>query len=213
MPGVWTCVRIELAGLDQLLDLGDRDAAGGRRHRVEVARGLAVDEVAEAVALPGRDQREVADDALLEHVLLAVEDARLLALRDQRARAGRGEEGGDAGAAGAHALGERPLGDELDLELAGEVLPLELLVLADVRGDHLPDPPVSEQDAEAPVVDAAVVRDDGQVPGALPVERGDEFSGMPQSPKPPTISVAPSKMSLTASSAEATTLSIIGPRS
>ena len=25
MPGVWTCVGIELADLDELLDLGDRD--------------------------------------------------------------------------------------------------------------------------------------------------------------------------------------------
>src|SRR5205085_11758093 len=35
------------------------------------------------------------------------------------------------------------------------------------------------------------------------------FSGMPQRPKPPTTSVAPSKMSLTASAAEATTLLIM----
>jgi hypothetical protein len=36
------------------------------------------------------------------------------------------------------------------------------------------------------------------------------FSGIPQSPNPPTMSVAPSAMSRTASSAEAMTLSIIG---
>ena len=59
MPGVWIVVGIELARLDQLLDLGDRDAAGGGHHRIEVARGLAVDEVAVGVALPRLDEREV----------------------------------------------------------------------------------------------------------------------------------------------------------
>src|SRR5436190_5634394 len=69
-------VGIELAGRHQLLHFGDRDAAGGRGHRVEVARGLAVDEVAQPIALPGRDQSEIADNALLEHVLPAVEATR-----------------------------------------------------------------------------------------------------------------------------------------
>src|SRR5947209_20475407 len=35
-------VRVELARLDELLDLGDARAAGGRGHRVEVARGAVV---------------------------------------------------------------------------------------------------------------------------------------------------------------------------
>jgi hypothetical protein len=51
------------------------------RERVEVARGLAEDEVAVPVALPGPHQAEVGDDRLLEHVLLAVEDRVSLAAR------------------------------------------------------------------------------------------------------------------------------------
>src|ERR1700688_1811865 len=43
-------VGIELAHLDELLDLGDRDLPRHRRERVEVPRGIAVDEVAERVA-------------------------------------------------------------------------------------------------------------------------------------------------------------------
>ena len=46
-------VGIDLAGLNEMLDLGDRDLAGRRHHRIEVARGLAVDEIALGVALPG----------------------------------------------------------------------------------------------------------------------------------------------------------------
>ena len=45
-------VGIERARLDQVLDLGDRDARGRRHHRIEVARRPPVDEVAEPVALP-----------------------------------------------------------------------------------------------------------------------------------------------------------------
>src|SRR5262252_343861 len=48
-------VGLELAGLDQGLDLGDGDASRGRHHRVEVARGLSIDQVAEAIALPRLD--------------------------------------------------------------------------------------------------------------------------------------------------------------
>src|SRR5688572_10194152 len=64
-PGCVHECRVQLAGLDQLLDLGDRDAAGGGAEGVEVARGHPVDEVAVPVALPGADQREVRDDRLL----------------------------------------------------------------------------------------------------------------------------------------------------
>ena len=151
IPGSVDVVGVELARLDELLDLGDRDPPGHRDQRVEVARGLVEDQVAVPVALRRAHQREVGDDRLLEHVLAAVEDARLLrrrgerdrpvrrvaprqaALGDLRADAGRRVEGGDPGAAGAQPLGQRALRGQLDLELAREVLPLELLVLADVR--------------------------------------------------------------------------------
>ena len=75
-----------------------------------------------------------------EHVsCAAVELARFLALGDDRAEAGAGEERRDAGAAGAQALGERALRVELEFEFAGEVLAFEFLVLADVGRNHLAD--------------------------------------------------------------------------
>ena len=52
---------------------------------------------------------DVGEQAALHDVGLAVELAHLLALGDQRADAGLGVEGRDAGAAGADALGERAL--------------------------------------------------------------------------------------------------------
>src|SRR3954451_22584163 len=80
-------VGIDLAGLDEVLDLGDGDAGRGRHDWVEVARRLAVDEVALGIALPGMDDGEVGEDAAFHDVALAVELALLLALGDERADA------------------------------------------------------------------------------------------------------------------------------
>ena len=89
----------------------------------------------------------------LEDVPAAVEPAGLLALGQGGAVAGGGEEGGDAGPAGPHALGHGALGVQLDLEDAVEELALEELVLADVAGDHLVDLAGLEEQAEPGPVD------------------------------------------------------------
>src|SRR6266487_3492013 len=174
-------LRRDLAGLDQPLHLGDGDPTGRRAQRVEVARARVVPEV--AVPVPDRraDQAEVADDAGLQDVLPAVEHPGLLFRRADRdaagpvvpprqpavghlgAHAGRRVERRNASAAGPQPLGQCPLWTQLDLELAGQELPLELLVLPDVGPDGAPDPLGGEQPAEPPVVHAAVVRHRDQV--------------------------------------------------
>ena len=72
---------------------------------------LSIDEIALRIALPCLDDGEVGGEAALHHVKLTVEVADLLTLGDQGADAGLGEEGGDAGAAGADALGQGALRD------------------------------------------------------------------------------------------------------
>ena len=151
-------------------------------------------------------EREVGRDRLLEHELarLARELERLHGLRrardrdrpvgvvpprqaalgDLRADARLREERGDAAAAGAELLGEGALRRQLELELAREVLPLELLVLADVRRRHLGDALVGEQHAEAPVVDAAVVRDDREAVDARVEQRLDQHHRDAAEPEP-----------------------------
>src|SRR5512133_577175 len=177
-------VRVEVPRLHQVLHLGDGDLRGGGHHGLEVPGGLPVDEVAPGVALPGADQREVGVERELEQVLAAGEGARLLPLRHLRADAGGGVEAADAGAAGADPLRQRPLRHELHLQLAGEVLALELLVLAHVRRDDLPDLPRLQQHAEAELGGAAVVGDERQVLHALPVQRQDEVLGVPAQAEP-----------------------------
>lgn len=189
-------VGVEHSGLDELLDLHDADAPGHRGERVEVARRLVEHEVAVAVPPPRVHEREVGDDRLLEHVVAGptrdVEGAHVLggrrdgdasgavvaagkpALRDLRADARLRVERGDARSAGAQLLGEGSLRGELELELAREELPLELLVLPHVRRRHLADAAGVQQHAETPVVDAAVVRDDREVARALREQGVDE---------------------------------------
>ena len=156
-------VGIDLAGRHQMLDFGHRDLGGGRHHRVKIARGLAVDEVAGGIALPGVHDGEIGEQAALHDVFLAVEFLHFLALGDQRADAGLGVEGGNAGAAGADALGQGSLRIEFEFQFAGEVLLREQLVLADIGRDHLLDLPRLQQAAQPDAVDAGIVGDHGQV--------------------------------------------------
>src|SRR5262245_20979110 len=59
-------LRVELAGLDELLDLREGDLPGRHRHRIEIPRRFPVNEIAQAVSLPGGDHREIPDDAPLQ---------------------------------------------------------------------------------------------------------------------------------------------------
>src|SRR5688572_9691750 len=108
-------LRRDLAGLDQLIDLGDRDLCGHRHRRVEGAGGVSVEEVAELVCPQGFDEGEVGLDRTLHDVLHAVELAHILAVRESGAYACRCEEGRDAGAARSQALGQRALRHQLKL--------------------------------------------------------------------------------------------------
>ena len=64
---------IERAERHDLAHLDDRALRRRGHDRPEVARGLAVDEVAPAVGALGLDQREVGVDRILEHVVAAVD--------------------------------------------------------------------------------------------------------------------------------------------
>src|SRR5205814_907356 len=77
-------------------------------------------------------------------------------------------------AARTDALGQRPLRIELHFELTGQVLPLELLVLADIARDHLPHLLALQKDPQTLIGGSAVVRDDGEALHALLVDGGDE---------------------------------------
>src|SRR5262249_10614565 len=154
-------VGIDVHWLHKVLDFGDGDFAGGGHHRIEVARGLAIDEVALGIAHPGMHNREICGERALHDIALTVELALLLALRYLSPSAGSREECRNAGAARADTLGQRALRIELDLEFIREILLRKRLVLPNIGRDHLLYLPAVEQNAEADAVDAAIVGDDG----------------------------------------------------
>jgi hypothetical protein len=206
-------VGVELARGDEFFDLGDADLAGHRGERVEVAGRLVEDEVAVHVAARCVHERIVGDDRLFEHVVALgavgregrtsfrgdatampppVVLARQAALGDLRADAGLCEEGGDARAARAQLLGERALRGELEFELTGEELTLELLVLADVGGRHLADAlrVQSTPRPQSSTPQLLLTMDRSVVPCARSASM--RAMGLPDSPNPPTASEAPS---------------------
>src|SRR5690606_33491191 len=156
---------VERAERHDLVDLHDGRGGGARHDGSEVARGLAVDEVAPAVGGEGADEGEVGPDGVLEHVVAAVDAARLAAFGELGAVAGRRVEGADAGAGGADAFGEVALGHEPEFDLAGAVEPVEdpRVALAGDGAHDLAHGPRVEQGGEARVAVAGVVVDDREV--------------------------------------------------
>ena len=69
---------------------------------------------------------------MFENIFLAIEHFAFLALGYKGADASFGIETRDASATSAHPFSKRPLRAKFDLEFSGKILPLKLLVLADV---------------------------------------------------------------------------------
>ena len=109
----------------------------------------------------------------------------VLALGDDRARAGRRVERRDTGAAGPQALGEGALRIELDRDLTGQHLPLEVGVAADEAADHAGHLPLLQQDRQTLALVAAVIRDDRQAPGATGRDRLDAGLRVAAQAEPP----------------------------
>ena len=128
------------------------------------------------------------------------------ALRNLSANTGRREEGGNARTARAQALGQSALRAELDLEPASEVLPLVLLVLADIRAGVSANPVRLKQDPEPEAVDAESLLTVSRLVAPCSSSASIRTVGTPQAALPIAID-APSNTSATACRADGTTLS------
>ncbi len=143
----------------------------------EVARRLAVGQIAPAVALLRLDQREIGVDGRLEHIHAAIDLARFLALGQVRAIARGREEAADAGAGGADALGQVALRHQFQLQLARAVQRVKDvgIGLARERADDLAHLPVFQQGGQARIAIARIVVDDDEVARALGDQAVDQL--------------------------------------
>src|SRR5262245_40030729 len=66
-------IGVELARWDERFNFRDGDGGGSRHHRIEVARGTPVDQIAVMIALPRAHEREIGLERHLEHVVTAVD--------------------------------------------------------------------------------------------------------------------------------------------
>src|SRR3546814_9576648 len=129
-------IGIEASGRDDLFHLDDAYPARGRHRLIEVARGLAEQKIACLVRLPRLDQRDVAAKRLFHDIGDAAKFPQFLAFGRLGADAAPGKEGRNTRPACSATLCKRTLRAEFEFEFAGEILALELLVLADVGGEE-----------------------------------------------------------------------------
>ncbi len=179
--------------------------------RAKVARRLAIDQVAPAVALVGFNQREIGFDRVLQHVVATVDFPCLLAFRQRRAVAGGGKHRPQPGAGRLDPRREVALRHQLQLHFAATVEIIENLRihLARKGADHFAHPARLEQRGETHFPVAGVVIYDGQVASA-PGQSGRQSEGrLAGGAKPPIIIVAPSWIPAMASLSVDTLLSII----
>src|SRR5438309_518177 len=127
--------RIDVAQLDHLLGLDDREFRRHGHHRIEVARRLAIREVAPAVGAVRAQQRHVAAQRFFEHVALAVDLAHLLAIGEFGADAHRRIEAAEPGRGGAHAFADDALRHQYEFDAAGLVGSVER-ARSSVRGNE-----------------------------------------------------------------------------
>ena len=166
------------------VDLHDGRARGHAHHRAEVASGITIGQVAPAVGLERLHERIVAGQRLLEHVALAVDDARLLAFGQLAAVAHRREEGPQPGRRGAHAFDHDALRHALELDLAGAVdlgkrggARLRRIGRARERADQLAHAAGQEQLRQPDRPVAAVVVDHREFARALVEQRAQQLGG------------------------------------
>ena len=158
-----------------MLDFGDHVIGGGGHDRIEVAGGLAEDEVSPAVAFPGFDESEIAAQGAFKNEVATVEFAGFLAVGDNGAVAGGRVKRRDARAARTEAFRERTLRIQLHLQFAAEHELFEQLVLTNIGGDHLLHLAILQQQTNAEIVDAGVIADDGQVFGPFTAYGSDQI--------------------------------------
>ena len=118
-------IRVDGAELDDFRDLGDGEIRRHGHHRIKVACGFPIDEIAPAVSPQRLDQGNVTAQRHFEHIPLAVDLAQLFAFGELGADRDRRVEAAEPGRGAAHALAQGPLREQLELDASRLVLCIE----------------------------------------------------------------------------------------
>ena len=156
---------------------------GGHGHDgPEVARGLAIKQVAPAVGLVRFDQGEVGSNRVLEHIVTPLDGSRLFSVGERGAVARRSEERPNPRARRADALGEVSLGHEFELDFSRVILLVEVprVDLAGERANHFAHGSTLDEQCKAFVGVPGVVvhnREAGKVSAQESVDQVDGLTG------------------------------------
>ena len=118
-------IGIDLADWNQFLNLGNCDLSASSHKRVEVARRLAIDEIAFGITLIGVNDGDIGDKSAFHDIGRAVEFAQFLPLGNECTDTSLCEKRRNTGPASPDSLGERALRVEFEFKFAGKILPLE----------------------------------------------------------------------------------------
>src|SRR5208282_625563 len=132
-------IGINFPGFHKFFHLCNYEVSSRSHHWIQIARRLAIDEVAPAIALPRFDKGEIGSQRTFQDVHSAAKFAGLLAFGHNRPKACGRVKRGNARATRAQPPRERPLGIQLQFEFTAERELLEVLIPPDIRGDHLLD--------------------------------------------------------------------------
>ena len=167
-------VGIEFADFNEFFHFSHANFSAGRDHRIKISRGLSVNQIAGLVAFPCLHDRQLRGDPRLENVFAIAKVFRFLAFGKLRCETGARVKSRNSRAACAQSFSECALRNQFKLELAREDLPLEFLVLANVRRHHLFHLTRWKQNSHAEIVHARVVAYDCQSLHAAFVNRRDQ---------------------------------------
>ena len=186
MPGVTTASGSSAPERHDLVDLHDRRRRGRRHDRPEVARRLAVDEVAPAVRLQRADRARSRRGSGTPARTRGRRSSRASLPSASSVPTPVGEKNAPMPAPAARMRSARlPCGTSSSSISPGAVQAVEhpRVVLPRERADDLAHPPRREQRGEPGVAVAGVVVDDRQVARALLDERVDQLDRLPGSPE------------------------------
>src|SRR5690348_1277681 len=122
-----------------MFDFGYGYFRGSGHHRVEIARGLAINEIAPPIAFPCFDEGEVSLQRVFHHIQPAIKLTGLFVLAYEGAYPGRRKKCRDTRTSGANALGKRSLWHKLKVNLVLDDHRFQQFVLADVGANVTSD--------------------------------------------------------------------------